>query len=68
MRLICRYALGGTDEDWSEALSFKKAPNEGMVLSVKSGKEKKRKGDSMKQVIDEFDKSNDKKKKKKHRQ
>jgi len=63
-----RYALGGTDEDWSEAISTKrKAPNEGMVVSVKSGKEKKRKGESMKQVLDEWDKSNEKMKKKKHR-
>ena len=39
-----------------------------MVISVKSGKEKKRKGESMKEVLDEFDKSNEKeKKKKKHR-
>jgi hypothetical protein len=64
-----RYALGGTDEDWSEALSSKrKNPNDGMVVSVKSGKEKKRKGESMKEVLNEFDKSNEKeKKKKKHR-
>ena len=39
-----------------------------MVISVKSGKDKKRKGESLKDVIDEYDKSNeDKKKKKKHR-
>ena len=65
----CRYALGGTDEEWSEALSSKrKNLNDGMVISVKSGKEKKRKGESMKEVLDEFDKSNEKeKKKKKHR-
>ena len=64
-----RYALGGTDEDWSEALSSKrKNPNDGMVVSVKSAKEKKRKGESMKEVLNEFDKSNEKeKKKKKHR-
>jgi hypothetical protein len=64
--LIGRYALGGNDEDWSEATRGK-APNEGMVVSVKSGKEKKRKGESVKEVLDEFDKSNEKKKKKKHR-
>jgi hypothetical protein len=64
-----RYALGGTDEDWSEALSSrKKNPNEGTVISVKSGKDKKRKGESLKDVLDEYDKSNeDKKKKKKNR-
>jgi hypothetical protein len=64
-----RYALGGTDEDWSAALSSRrKNPNEGMVVSVKSGKEKKRKGESMKEVLNELDKSNEKeKKKKKHR-
>lgn len=38
-----------------------------MIVAVKSGKEKKRKGESMKEVLDEFDKSNEKKKKKKHR-
>jgi hypothetical protein len=64
-----RYALGATDEDWDAALSKKrKAPNEGMVVSVKSGKEKKHKGESMKEAIDEYDKSTEKeKKKKKHR-
>jgi hypothetical protein len=37
-----------------------------MVVSVKSGKEKekKRKGESMKEVLDEYEKSNEKKKKK----
>jgi hypothetical protein len=38
-----------------------------MVVSVKSGKEKKRKGESMKEVLEEFDRSNEPKKKKKHR-
>jgi hypothetical protein len=40
-----------------------------MIVSVKSGKEKKRKGESMKEVLDELDKSNNEKekKKKKHR-
>lgn len=64
-----RYALGGTDEDWSEALSSKrKNINDGMVVAIKSGKETKRKGESMKEVLDEFDQSNEReKKKKKHR-
>jgi N-acetyltransferase 10 len=63
-----RYALGGNDDDWSVALSTKgNAPNSGMVVSVKSGKEKKRKGESMKEVLEEFDRSNEPKKKKKHR-
>ena len=64
-----RYALGGTDEDWSEALSSKrKNINDGMVIAIKSGKETKRKGESMKEVLDEFDQSNEReKKKKKHR-
>jgi hypothetical protein len=63
-----RYALGGTDEDWDAALSTKrKSAGDGMVVAVKSGKEKKRKGESMNEVLDEFDKSNEKKKtKKKH--
>jgi N-acetyltransferase 10 len=66
--LNSRYALGGNDDDWSVALSTKgKAPNSGMVVSVKSGKEKKRKGESMKEVLEEFDRSNEPKKKKKHR-
>ena len=60
-----RYALDGTDEDWSAALSLKgKIAIEGMVVSVKSGKEKKRKGETLKGALDEFDKSNEKKKKK----
>ena len=37
-----------------------------MVVSVKSGKDKKRKGESMKEVLAEFDRSQEKKKKKYH--
>jgi hypothetical protein len=60
-----RYSLGGTDEDWSDALaSRKKQPKEGMVVSVKSGKEKKRKGESLQEVLDAYDKLNEKRKKK----
>ena len=60
-----RYSLGGTDEDWSDALTTKgKALTHGAVVSVKSGKEKKRKGESMKEILDDYDKSNEKKKKK----
>jgi hypothetical protein len=44
-------------------MTLRGAPNEGMVVSVMSGKETERKG----QVLDEFGKSNEKKKKKKHR-
>jgi hypothetical protein len=67
-----KYALGGTDEDWTDALSSRrKDVAEGMVVSVKGGKEKKRKGESMKTVLDEYEKSTEKStektKKKKHR-
>jgi hypothetical protein len=60
----CRYALDGNDEDWNTALSKGKKPNEGMVVSVKSKKEK-RKGETLKGVLDEYDKSNERQKKKK---
>ena len=67
MWINCRYALGGTDDDWSEALATKgKTPGTGMVVSVKNGKEKKRKGESLKEVTDEYLQSQEKKKKKKH--
>jgi len=59
-----RYALGGTDDDWNAALTKGKVPNEGLVVSVKSGKDKKRKGESVKEVLEEFDRSQEKKKKK----
>jgi len=62
-----RYALGGTDDDWDAALAKGKAPNEGMVVSVKSGKDKKRKGETVKDVLEEYDRSQEKQKKKKHR-
>jgi N-acetyltransferase 10 len=63
-----KYALGGTDEDWTDALSSRrKDVAEGMVLSVKGGKEKKDKGESMKAVLDEYDKSTEKTKKKKQK-
>lgn len=63
-----RYALGGTDEDWADALSSRrKDVAEGIVLSVKGGKEKKRKGETVKEVLDEYEKSTEKPKKKKHR-
>jgi N-acetyltransferase 10 len=63
-----KYALGGTDEDWTDALSSRrKDVAEGMVVSVKGGKEKKRKGESMKAVLDEYDKSTEKTKKKKQK-
>jgi N-acetyltransferase 10 len=58
-----RYALGGTDDDWDAALMKGKAPGEGMVISVKSGKDKKRKGESLKEVAEEYDRSQEKKKK-----
>jgi hypothetical protein len=63
-----RYALDGKDEDWDAALSKGKKIGDGMVVSVKSKKEK-RKGESLKGVLDEYDKSNElgsKKKKQKH--
>ena len=42
-----------------------KTPKDGMVVSVKSGREeKKRKGESVKEVLQELDKSQEKKKKK----
>lgn len=60
-----RYALGGTEDDWSEALATKgKNANSGMVVSVKSLKDKKRKGESIKEVRDEYLQSQEKKKKK----
>lgn len=64
-----KYALGGTDEDWTDALSSRrKDVAEGIVVSVKGGKEKKRKGgESMKAVLDEYEKSTEKTKKKKHK-
>lgn len=65
MRANCRYALGGTDDDWSEALTTKgKSPGTGMVVAVKSGKDKKRKGESVKEVMGEYLQSQEKKKKK----
>jgi N-acetyltransferase 10 len=63
-----KYALGGTDEDWTDALSSRrKDVAEGMVVSVKGTKDKKRKGESMKTVLDEYEKSTEKSKKKKHK-
>jgi hypothetical protein len=60
-----RYALGGNEDDWSEALATKgKNPGTGTVVSVKSGKDKKRKGESVKEVRDEYLQSEEKKKKK----
>jgi hypothetical protein len=43
-----------------------KAVGDGMVVAVKSGKEKKRKGESMKEALDEYNNSTEKKKKHKH--
>jgi N-acetyltransferase 10 len=63
-----KYALGGTEEDWADALaSRRKEAAEGMVVSVKGSKEKKRKGETMKEVLDEYEKSTEKTKKKRHR-
>lgn len=63
-----KYALGGTEEDWADALSSRrKDVAEGMVLSVKGSREKKRKGESMSEVLNEYEKSTEKPKKKKHR-
>ena len=64
-----KYALGGTEEDWTSALSSRRKDfAEGMVVSVKgSNKEKKRKGETMSEVLDEYEKSTEKPKKKKHR-
>jgi hypothetical protein len=45
-------------------LSKKKAPSEGMVVAVKSVKEKKRKGEKLKDVLEELDAASEKKKKK----
>ena len=60
-----KYALDGTEEDWSNALGKKgKILGEGAVVAVRSEKEKKRKGESMKEVLDEYDQSKEKKKKK----
>ena len=62
-----KYALGGKEEDWVDALSSRrKNVAEGMVVSVKgSNKEKKRKEGAMKEVLDEYEKSTEKSKKKK---
>lgn len=44
-----------------------KTPKEGMVVSVKSGKQKgKRKGESVKEVLEELGNSREKKKKHRH--
>ena len=62
---MSRYSLDGVDENWDSALTPKKAKmRNGVVLSVKSEKPKKRKGDTMKDVLEELDKSQEKKQKK----
>jgi hypothetical protein len=64
VRVNNRYALDARDDDWNAALSKGKAPSEGTVVAVKSVKAKKRKGEKMKDVLEELDTANEKKNKK----